>query len=200
MIALAGRLLIISLGCGQYDSLRFRPLATVSTQIPATPPRAMSTATKTHHSGLSLLAFIVGVFVIAGSGAIFSPGAWFAGLTKPPLNPPNWVFAPVWSILYVLMAVAAWLVWRERGTRDVRLALTAFAVQLLFNACWTPLFFGLHSPLAALVDILLLWPALALTLWLFYRLLPAAGLLLAPYLAWVSFATYLNFMFWRLNA
>lgn len=141
--------------------------------------------------GVCLLA----CFAAAGLGAIFSGpavGAWYAGLNKPSFNPPNWIFGPVWTILYVLMAVAAWVVWRLRTSHPVRTALWLFGVQLALNAAWSIIFFGFHRPLAALIDLVLLWLFLALTLVAFWRLRHAAGILLLPYLAWVSFAGVLN--------
>lgn len=117
--------------------------------------------------------------------------AWYRSLPKPALNPPGWVFGPVWTILYALMAVAAFLIIR-RGGRGVRLAMTLFAVQLLLNASWTPVFFGLHKPAAALAVLIALWMALAATVIAFWRITRPAGWLLVPYLAWTSFALYLN--------
>jgi len=121
---------------------------------------------------------------------------WYAGLAKPSWPPPSWIFGPVWTALYFSMAVAAWLVWRK-GNAWGPLAL--FAVQLVFNAAWSWLFFGLHSPGIAFVDILLLWIAIAATTMVFWRRSLVAGLLLGPYLTWVGFAAVLNFAIWRLN-
>jgi len=132
-------------------------------------------------------------------GVLFPPGDWYAGLNKPSWNPPGWVFGPVWSALYTMMAVAAWLVWQRGGVVAQRRALTWFAVQLALNAAWTPLFFGLHLPAVAFGEILLLCAAIAATLLAFSRVNRLAAWLLAPYLAWVSFAAVLNFMIWRLN-
>ncbi|MHB1038308.1 MAG: TspO/MBR family protein [Pirellulales bacterium] len=122
---------------------------------------------------------------------------YFNGLlTKPSWTPPGWLFGPVWSVLYLSMAVAAWLVWRK-GNAVMPLAL--FAVQLTFNAAWSWLFFGLHSPGMAFIDIVLLWAAIVATTIVFWRRSLVAGLLFVPYLAWVSFAGVLNFGIWRLN-
>jgi tryptophan-rich sensory protein len=118
---------------------------------------------------------------------------WYAGLTKPPFNPPNWIFAPVWTLLYVMMAVAVWRV--AIGSADHesrRRAVLAFAGQLGLNAIWSPAFFGLESPRLALFVILALLSALALTTLVFFRIDRLAGLLLVPCLAWVGFATVLN--------
>ncbi len=127
------------------------------------------------------------------------PGAWYAGLNKPAWNPPGWIFGPVWTALYTLMAVSAWLVWRDGGFRSRRRPLGLFVTQLALNAAWTVLFFGLHSPGIAFAEIVALWLAIAATLATFWPLNRPAAWLLAPYLAWVSFAAALNFALWRLN-
>lgn len=132
-------------------------------------------------------------------GSRFMPGAWYAGLAKPSWNPPSWVFAPVWSTLYLLMAVAAWLVWRRTGFAGAPAALGMFVLQLVLNSLWSYLFFGLHRPGFALIEIVVLWGAIAATLIAFWRISPPAGALLLPYLAWVSFAAALNLQLWRLN-
>jgi len=132
-------------------------------------------------------------------GAVFMPGEWYASLKKPAWNPPGWVFGPVWTALYAMMAVAAWLVWRRGGFSTHRKPLVIFLVQLVLNAGWTPLFFGLHSPGLAFAEIVLLWLAIAATIVVFRPVSRTAMLLLVPYLAWVSFATALNFALWRLN-
>jgi benzodiazapine receptor len=139
---------------------------------------------------------------IAASGAAWtntSLTTWYAHLNKPAWNPPNWVFGPVWTTLYVLMAVAAWLVWRERGWREGSMPLSVFAAQLVLNAAWSWLFFGMRSPGLAFVDIVLLWLAILATVITFWRVSATAGGLLLPYLAWVSFAVALNGAIWRLN-
>jgi benzodiazapine receptor len=125
---------------------------------------------------------------------------WYPALNKPAWNPPSWVFAPVWTTLYVMMAVAAWLVWKEtsRGS-GVRLALVLYFVQLALNCFWSLLFFGARSPGWALVDIFALLAALAATTWVFFNQSRLAGALMLPYLAWVSFAAFLNFTIWQLN-
>jgi tryptophan-rich sensory protein len=138
-------------------------------------------------------------FSAASMGALFLPGAWYAGLHKPSWNPPDWVFGPVWTALYTMMAVAAWLVWQRGGFGAQRKALVWFIIQLALNAAWTPLFFGLHLPSVAFGEILLLWAAIVATLRAFLQVNGLAGWLLAPYLAWVSFAAVLNFTIWRRN-
>lgn len=135
----------------------------------------------------------------AGVGGLFQPGPWYDELAKPSWNPPSWVFGPVWTALYVLMGVAAWLVWDRHG-RSARGALTLFVVQLLFNAAWSAIFFGLQSPGLAFAEILVLWALIVATTVAFWRLRAVAGGLMLPYLAWVSFAAVLNFTIWRLNA
>jgi tryptophan-rich sensory protein len=139
-------------------------------------------------------------FSAASMGALFPPGDWYAGLNKPSWNPPGWVFGPVWSALYAMMAVAAWLIWQRGGFGAQRRALMRFIIQLALNAAWTPLFFGWHLPAIAFGEMLLLWAAIAATLRAFFQINRLAGWLLAPYLAWVSFAAALNFTIWRLNA
>jgi benzodiazapine receptor len=148
---------------------------------------------------LGLAGFIVACFVTATAGAAFRPGAWYERLAKPSWRPPNRLFAPVWTVLYVMIGVAGWLVWREAGFGGAQLAFTFYAAQLLLNAAWTPLFFGLHRPDLALVDIALLWLSIAATILSFAAIHTGAALLLVPYLAWVSFATALNFAIWRMN-
>jgi len=148
---------------------------------------------------LGLIFWLGGCFAAAWVGSRFQPGTWYAGLVKPALTPPNWVFGPVWTLLYILMGVAAWMVWQRRGRAGVALALTLFLLQLGLNVLWSYLFFGLQHPGLALLDIIALWLALLATLMAFRRLHRLAGGLLVPYLLWVSFAVYLNLQFWRLN-
>ena len=136
-------------------------------------------------------------------GSLFTISAiptWYATLAKPALNPPSWIFGPVWTTLYLLMGIAAFLVWRKGLDRkDVRKALGVFLIQLALNAIWSIIFFGLHSPFAALIDIVLMWLAIVWTMTLFYRISKPATWLLVPYILWVSFATYLNYSIWILN-
>lgn len=149
-----------------------------------------------------LVFFTVVCFAVAGSGAIFTASSvryWYPTLHKPSWNPPAWLFGPVWTILYLMMAIAAWLVWRRRGLVNVNSALGLFAFQLALNAAWSPLFFGLKNPLAGLLDIVPLWAAILATLIFFWKISPAAGVILVPYWLWVSFATALNFTIWKLN-
>lgn len=149
---------------------------------------------------LALTGLLLICFAAAAFGGMFMPGEWYASLKKPAWNPPGWVFGPVWTALYTMMAVAAWLVWKRGGFTVQRGPLTLFLVQLALNAVWTPLFFGLQWPGAAFAEIVLLWVAIGVTLFAFGRVSQVAAWLLVPYLAWVSFAAALNFALWRLNA
>jgi len=149
-----------------------------------------------------MLVVFVGLALLLGAagGVITAPEirGWYLTLNRPPGTPPNWVFGPVWTALYLMMGVAAWLVWRRRST-DARGALRLWGWQLLVNALWSPAFFGLHNPGLALVVIMVLLAVLGLTLRTFLRIQPLAGALLVPYLAWVCYATWLNAGFWWLN-
>ena len=148
---------------------------------------------------LALLAWLAVCFAAAAMGGLFMPGEWYASLKNPAWNPPGWIFGPVWTALYAMMAVAAWLVWRQGGWRKQRKPLIIFLVQLALNALWTPLFFHFHWPGVAFVEIVLLWLAIAATMAVFRPVSHTALLLLVPYLAWVSFAAVLNLTLWRLN-
>ena len=150
---------------------------------------------------LIALACLLGLtFAAAGIGSASTRAGlgWYRSLQRPAWAPPNWLFGPVWTALYLTMAVAAFLIWRRRGAWS--LPLGAYVIQLALNAAWPALFFGLHSPLAAFVEICVLWAAIVLTILLFWPVRRLAAVLLLPYLAWVSFAACLNFAFWRLNA
>lgn len=138
--------------------------------------------------------------VIGSFFTIPSIGSWYSKLIKPSFSPPNWLFGPVWTILYLLMGVSAYLVW-EKGIKkkNVKNSLAVFGVQLALNILWSIFFFGLHSPLYGLITIALLWVAIAVTLLKFYKISKTAGLLLVPYILWVSFAMVLNFYLWMLN-
>ncbi len=136
----------------------------------------------------------------ASAGAVFvTTDGWYAGLNKPTWNPPASVFAPAWTVLYILMATAAWLVWRQGGWKAQRFPLGLFLVQWMLNALWTPLFFGFHLVSLAFAEIALLWVMIALTLLAFWRVKTSAGLLMLPYLLWVTFAAALNFSIWQMN-
>lgn len=150
-------------------------------------------------SWLALLGFVAACIFAAMTGAFFRPGDWYERLKKPTWRPPNRVFAPVWTVLYVMIAVSGWLVWREVGFAGAALPLAVYAIQLVLNAAWTPLFFGLHRPDLGFVAIVLLWLSIVATIVLFTPIHAGAALLLLPYLGWVTFATALNFAVWRLN-
>jgi translocator protein len=154
---------------------------------------------RTARSILALIGWLALSFSAAALGSLFMPGDWYAALRKPAWNPPNWIFGPVWTVLYIVMAVAAWLVWRRGGFAAHRVALGLYVTQLGFNAAWSPLFFGLRHPALAFGDILLLWLSLLATTIAFWRVRPLAGMLLLPYLAWVTFASALNGALWMLN-
>jgi tryptophan-rich sensory protein len=149
---------------------------------------------------MALIGWLALCFAASITGVFVSTTGWYADLHKPSWNPPALVFGPVWTLLYVLMAVAAWLVWREGGWKIQRVPLGLFLCQWLLNALWTPLFFGLHRSGLAFAEIILLWLVLAATLRSFWRVRQAAGVLLVPYLAWVTFAAVLNFTIRRLNS
>lgn len=154
-------------------------------------------------SVLGLLAWLVLVFTAAwiGSSATMPEiKGWYTTIQKPSFNPPDWIFGPVWTVLFALMGISAWLVWRPAGFRDgAALPLGVFFVQLALNTLWSILFFRQHNIGGALVDIGLLWGAIAVMIGLFLRRHRVAGLLQLPYLAWVSFASVLNYEIWRLN-
>lgn len=141
-------------------------------------------------------------FAMGASGSVVTASSvktWYSGLLKPAGTPPPWVFGPVWSILYLLMAVAAWLVWRQRIHEHVWLAMALFLAQLILNGVWSFLFFGLRRPGTALVEIIVLLAAIAVTAMRFAEFSRLAFWLMTPYGAWVFYASYLNFGIWRLN-
>lgn len=152
---------------------------------------------------LRLIICLVVTLGVGFAGSLFTAPAvdtWYAALRKPAFTPPGWLFAPVWTALYVMMAAAAFLVWRVgAGSRWTVAALTAFAVQLGLNFLWSVIFFGWKQPGWAMVDIIALWIMIAVTMALFARLSALACWLLAPYIIWVTFASVLNFEIWRLN-
>lgn len=151
------------------------------------------------HDLSALAAALVVCFGAAALGARFLPGPWYQAIAKPAWTPPAAVFGPVWTVLYAVMAVAAWRVWRRAGLAAGAGALALFGVQLTLNAAWSWLFFGLHRPGWAVVEILLLWAAIAATAIAFRRHDAIAAVLLLPYLGWVGFAAVLNVAIWTLN-
>jgi translocator protein len=150
-----------------------------------------------------LCSSVLACLAVGLSGSFFtnsSTGSWYVTLKKPFFNPPSWIFAPVWTLLYVLMGVSAFLIWRQGLDKErVRHALFAFIVQLTLNALWSPVFFGMKSTLSGLGVIVLLWVAISTTIFLFYRISKLASFLLLPYILWVSFATVLNAAIFALN-
>ena len=144
---------------------------------------------------VSELAGIIGSVFTAPSIA-----GWYAGIVKPALNPPSWVFGPVWTTLFALMGISAFLIWKKGLDRkDVKIALGIFLGQLALNTLWSSIFFGLHSPGGALVEIVFLWLAILATIIAFAKISKPAAWLLVPYILWVSFAAYLNYAIWALN-
>jgi benzodiazapine receptor len=150
-----------------------------------------------------LVISIVACLAAGAIGSVFTRNAiptWYATQAKPPFTPPNWLFAPVWTLLYILMGVAAFLVWRNGlKNRQVRMALTVFLIQLVLNVLWSVAFFGLESPMYGLIVISILWVAILVTIVLFFRISRGASFLMWPYLLWVSFAAVLNSSIWLLN-
>jgi len=148
------------------------------------------------------LLFVAVSYAVAALGSLFtasSVNTWYAHLQKPSINPPNWIFGPVWSTLYLLMAVSAWLVWRSAGWTDGRAALTLFFVQLGLNLLWSAVFFGLRQPGLALLEIMFLLASIIATAVAYFPLSRLAFWLMLPYVTWVSFACVLNFKIWQLN-
>jgi len=144
--------------------------------------------------------FLLATLGVGALGSVFTAPqipTWYAGLNHPSIAPPNWVFAPVWTTLYVVMAFAAWRVWKRSGFYAA--AMAAFVIQLTLNLAWSAIFFGLHDIAGALAEILVLDLAILTTVILFFRHDWLAGLLMLPYLAWVLFATFLTYAFWGLN-
>jgi len=154
-------------------------------------------------TALPLVIFVVVSLCAGAAGSIFTASSvktWYATLSRPAFTPPGWVFGPIWTTLYIMMGIAAGLVC-QRGVAVpiVRAALIAFLVQLALNILWSFLFFRLRSPLLGLIDIILLWLAILVTIVLFWRARPVAALLLLPYILWVTFAAFLNLRIWQLN-
>lgn len=144
---------------------------------------------------ISEMAGIIGSFFTASSVS-----NWYLTLPKPFLSPPSWVFGPVWTLLYFLMGVAAFLIWQKGlEKKEVKIALTFFAIQLFFNTLWSIIFFGLHNPFLAFIEIIILWISILATIIYFYKISRVTLYLLLPYILWVSFAGYLNFSIWQLS-
>ena len=151
---------------------------------------------------IGLILFLLGCFSVAGLGSFATTPeipTWYATLRKPAWNPPNWLFGPVWTALYAAMAIAAWIVWKRTGWSGSNDALWLFVIQLALNLAWSFIFFRFHSPRWAFVEIVALWIAIAATLAKFAGISRVSAMLLAPYLAWVTYAATLNFAIWRMN-
>lgn len=156
--------------------------------------------------GLDIKKLVFSLFICQMAGAVGSffnmrsLSTWYAALNKPDFTPPGWVIGAVWIALYALMGIALYLVWRKGlGSRDAQIAVSVFGGQLFLNVVWSFLFFGLRQPFYALLDILLMVAVIAANIWLFYRIDRKAGLLLVPYIAWTSFATWLNYLVLAMN-
>jgi translocator protein len=154
-------------------------------------------------NSLKLPASILACFLVGGIGTIFTSSAiptWYAHLIKPSFSPPNWLFGPVWTLLYLLMGISLYLIWKkEVKSQKVREAIKIFAIQLVLNALWSPIFFGAKNLLLALVVIILMWVFILKTILVFGKIDKTASYLLYPYIVWVSFASILNFSVWILN-
>jgi tryptophan-rich sensory protein len=171
-------------------------------------PIESSTSYRGRNSGPNLPAlalFLVVALGVGALGALFSPrfsasaAEWYAALVKPGWLPPQKWFVPVWTALYVLMAIAGWIIWRERYHRGRAAAITAFCIQLVLNALWAPMFFGMKNIDAGLFDIVALWLAVGWTMREFARVAPGAALIFVPYFLWVTFAAAINLAVWKLN-
>lgn len=154
---------------------------------------------------LKLFAVFLSVFIAECAGiigSIFTASSvrtWYVDLAKPLWNPPSWIFGPVWTVLYALMGVSAYIVWQDRGASHVRTALVVYGIQLGLNILWSAIFFGLKDPQIAFFEILVLLFFMIITTILFWRINTWAGVLLIPYILWVVFASYLNYTIWKLN-
>ena len=165
-------------------------------------PRSFGGAAR---SVLVLVAFVAACLVVAVVGSLITTpqtasGGWYGTLDKPFFTPPSWLFGPVWTVLYLSIAVSGWLFWRRAGFSGAKDPMALFFVQLGLNLLWNVAFFGLQSPGLGLVEILVLWTSILLTIIAFLRISRPAGWILVPYLAWVTFATALNAGIWWLNA
>jgi tryptophan-rich sensory protein len=152
---------------------------------------------------LSLLVLILATFGASAFGVLAATSSltsWYPSLVKPSWNPPTAIFGPIWSVLYLIMAIAAWLVWRRGSEYEVIPAMTTYFGQLMLNIMWPLIFFGLQAPGLAVIDIVILWCAIVVAMTQFGRVSRLAAWLLVPYLAWVTFASALNITIWRINS
>jgi len=161
---------------------------------------------KDRFSKKDFIALVISIAVCLSAGIVGSlftktgPGSWYETINKPAFNPPGWVFGPVWTLLFILMGISLFLVWKAGSEkRDVKLALSFFGLQLMLNILWSALFFGIESPGLAFIEILILWSAILGNITIFYRISRTASALLVPYLFWVTFASILNVTIWFLN-
>jgi translocator protein len=159
-----------------------------------------------NESIMNIIKLIASIFIclLAGIiGSVFTYSAiptWYATLTKPSFNPPNWIFGPVWTFLYITMGIAAFLIWQKGlNQKSAKIAISVFIVQLILNSIWSIAFFGFKSPFAGLVIIILLWITIIVTIIAFSKISTLATVLLIPYILWVSFAGVLNYSIYRLN-
>lgn len=149
-----------------------------------------------------LLISLVLPFIAAAIGSFFTFNAiptWYAGLQKPALSPPNWVFGPVWSALYLMMGISFYIIWTKKTKQNKDQVIFLYFTQLVLNTLWSIIFFGMKQPFLAFMEIIILWILILLTIVSFSKIAKSAAYLLLPYLLWVSFATYLNFAIWKLN-
>ena len=153
----------------------------------------------------SILPLLISILITLSAGFIgsffttSSITTWYAFINKPFFSPPNWLFAPVWTLLYILMGISAFLIWKKRDNLKTKQAFIFYGIQLILNALWSIIFFGMHNPGLALLEIIILWLFILITLIKFYKINKIAGLLFIPYLLWVSFASILNYAIWMLN-
>jgi len=146
-----------------------------------------------------LIGWIFISFLPAFVGGFFKPGSWYLEIVKPEWTPPSWIFGPVWFFLYFCMGVAAFLIWESKKNKKIKLPMTIFVLQLILNALWSWIFFGMNNLLYSIIEIIILLSMIVLTIILFYRINKKAGMILIPYLLWVGFATILNYNIWLLN-
>ena len=151
---------------------------------------------------LGLIVSIIVCLGVAGLGGLVTDPRvfdWYAQLAKPKWTPPDWVFGPVWTVLYICMAVSVWLIWRQGGSATAKVPMALFVAQLVLNSLWSILFFGFQQPGIAAIEIVLMWAAILTTIVAFWNRSTSASLLLVPYLAWVTFAVLLNWTIWQMN-
>ena len=151
---------------------------------------------------IGIVIAILVCFSAAGLGGIATTAGlkdWYPALAKPAWNPPDWIFGPVWTVLYLMMAIAVWMIWRQVGLERGKKPLLIFAVQLVLNTFWSVLFFGMRQPGWAFAEIIVLWLAIGLTIALFAKHSKLAAILMIPYWLWVSFAAVLNYTIWSMN-